>query len=57
MGKSEMIQMLGRAGRPGFDTHGIAVIMTSNQDREFYSNMSLSADIVESTLQAILIEG
>lgn len=49
--------MLGRAGRPGFDDHGVAVIMTSVQEREYYSNMSLSADLVESTLMATLVEG
>ena len=89
--------MLGRAGRPGFDSHGVAVMyapicfvhtvpgqgskgnivlnersvclsvsvyeprwvcsMTSAQDREFYSDVSLSADVVESTLLEILPEG
>ncbi len=29
MCKSEVIQMMGRAGRPGYDLHGVAVIMTS----------------------------
>lgn len=49
--------MLGRAGRPGFDDHGVAVIMTSAQDKDYYSSISLSADIVESTLPEILPEG
>ena len=31
--------------------------MTSAQDREFYSDVSLSADVVESTLLEILPEG
>lgn len=57
MGRSDVIQMLGRAGRPGFDSHGIAVIMTSNEDRQYYSNLSLSADLVESKLTSILPEG
>jgi len=49
--------MIGRAGRPGFDTHGVAVIMTSLQEREYYSDISLSADVVESTLLGVLVEG
>jgi ATP-dependent DNA helicase HFM1/MER3 len=57
MGRSDVIQMLGRAGRPGFDQHGVAVIMTSNEDRQYYSNLSLSADLVESKLISILPEG
>lgn len=55
--KSDVIQMLGRAGRPGMDTSGVAVIMTSNQDKEYYEGISLSADVVESTLKLNLIEG
>ncbi len=57
LGRSDVIQMLGRAGRPGFDSHGIAVIMTSNEDRAYYSNRSLSADVVDSKLTTILPEG
>lgn len=29
--RSSCLQMMGRAGRPQFDTHGIAVIMTQAQ--------------------------
>ena len=35
----------------------IELSMTSAQDREFYSDVSLSADVVESTLLEILPEG
>ena len=52
--KGEIIQMCGRAGRPGFDDKGRAVIMTDDKDR--YSNISLSAELVESTLPEILTE-
>jgi hypothetical protein len=33
------------------------VIMTSHQDKDFYSDVSLSADIIESKLQNNLVEG
>lgn len=56
MARSEVIQMVGRAGRPGFDTEGVAVIMTSTEDKELYEGVSLTADVVESTLPARLIE-
>ena len=49
--------VLGRAGRPGFDTSGVAVIMTSQEDRQLYSDLSLHADTVESSLQGGLVEG
>lgn len=55
--KSEIIQMLGRAGRLGFDRAGKAVIMTSKEDEQFYSASTLEADKVESQLQSMLIEG
>lgn len=54
MSKSMILQMTGRAGRPGFDTFGTAVIMTSNEDKEYFSNIDL--DVVESTLPSILTE-
>jgi len=31
---SQMVQMMGRAGRPGLDTTGVAVIMTDNESRK-----------------------
>lgn len=55
--RSDVIQMIGRAGRPDFDSTGIAVIMTSDQDKFYYQNLSTSADVVESTMQHILVEG
>jgi replicative superfamily II helicase len=47
--------MTGRAGRPGFDTSGVAVIMTSVEDKEYYEKRDM--DIVESVLPGQLVEG
>jgi ATP-dependent DNA helicase HFM1/MER3 len=46
---------LGRAGRPGFDDHGVGVVMTKKSERSYYDN--LDQEVVESTLPALLIEG
>lgn len=55
--KADIIQMLGRAGRQGMDNQGVAVIMTSREDQDFYADVSLSAEVVESKLQNNLVEG
>ncbi len=55
MSKSTVLQMIGRAGRPGFDITGTAVIMTSIEDQESYTSLTL--DVVESSLPGILVEG
>ena len=49
--------MLGRAGRQGLDDTGVAVIMTSREDQDYYADVSLNAEIVESKLQTHLVEG
>lgn len=55
--RADVIQMLGRAGRPGMDDAGVAVIMTSREDQGFYEGVSLNAEVVESKLQSNLVEG
>lgn len=55
MPKSMILQMVGRAGRPGFDTDGVAVIMTSSEDKAAYTDLAL--EVVESSLPGMLVEG
>ncbi|TAQ86857.1 hypothetical protein B7494_g4813 [Chlorociboria aeruginascens] len=52
----EVIQMLGRAGRPQFDDSAVAIIMTRNDKVEKYKKMIAGQDILESTLHLNLIE-
>lgn len=52
----EIMQMLGRAGRPQFDSTGIAVIMTRKSKVEHYERMVTGNEILESTLHLNLIE-
>jgi ATP-dependent DNA helicase HFM1/MER3 len=52
----EIMQMLGRAGRPQFDQSGVAVIMTKKERVRHYENMLSGEEIVESTLHLNLIE-
>lgn len=35
----QVLQMVGRAGRPQFDTHGVAVIMTSRDSTHRYQRL------------------
>eukprot|EP01041_Mallomonas_annulata_P014273 gene14273-30372_t len=56
MPKSTVLQMVGRAGRPGFDSFGVAVVMTSQEDKLHFQDVSVSAEVVESALQGALVE-
>lgn len=44
----EIMQMLGRAGRPQFDDTGVAVIMTKRENKVRYEKMVSGAETLES---------
>ncbi|PQE33552.1 hypothetical protein CJF32_00003432 [Rutstroemia sp. NJR-2017a WRK4] len=52
----EVMQMLGRAGRPQFDDSAIAIIMTRMEKADRYKKMISGQDVLESTLHLNLIE-
>ena len=52
----EVMQMLGRAGRPQFDDSANALILTSSDQKERYDRMVSGEEILESTLHLNLIE-
>ncbi|XP_059678055.1 probable ATP-dependent DNA helicase HFM1 [Gavia stellata] len=54
--ETDILQMIGRAGRPQFDTTATAVIMTRWSTREKYVKMLNGADIIESSLHRHLVE-
>ncbi|KAG9290860.1 hypothetical protein G9A89_011010 [Geosiphon pyriformis] len=52
----EIMQMLGRAGRPQFDDSGVAVIMTSHNMKSKYENLVSGTEVLESSLHENLTE-
>ncbi|XP_074120756.1 putative ATP-dependent DNA helicase HFM1 [Sminthopsis crassicaudata] len=54
--ETDILQMIGRAGRPQFDTTATAVIMTRLSTREKYMQMLTGTDTIESSLHRHLIE-
>ena len=52
----EIIQMLGRAGRPQFDTSAVAIIITKQDKVSTYEKLVGGSSLLESTLHANLIE-
>ncbi|XP_078012699.1 putative ATP-dependent DNA helicase HFM1 [Phascolarctos cinereus] len=54
--ETDILQMIGRAGRPQFDTTATAVIMTRLSTREKYVQMLTGTDTIESSLHKHLIE-
>ena len=49
-------QMMGRAGRPGFDTTGVAIVMTDNGSAESFKHRITRSEVIESQLAAKLSE-
>ena len=45
------MQMMGRAGRPQYDKHGVAVIMVHEPKKQFYKRFLYEPFPVESSLQ------
>ncbi len=54
MDLTDVLQMLGRAGRPQFDTTGIARIFTQDSKKDFYKHFLHTGFPVESTLHKVL---
>ncbi|NXC70460.1 HFM1 helicase, partial [Anhinga anhinga] len=54
--ETDILQMIGRAGRPQFDTTATAVIMTRWSTREKYIQLLNGADVIESSLHRHLVE-
>uniref|UniRef100_A0A3P8T828 Probable ATP-dependent DNA helicase HFM1 n=1 Tax=Amphiprion percula TaxID=161767 RepID=A0A3P8T828_AMPPE len=54
--EADLLQMIGRAGRPQFDTSATAVIMTKIQTRDKYMQLMNGAEIIESSLHSHLVE-
>ncbi|KAH9993007.1 hypothetical protein F4779DRAFT_637386 [Xylariaceae sp. FL0662B] len=52
----EVIQMLGRAGRPQFDDKAVAIIMTKSGNVNRYNKMISGQETLESTLHRNLVE-
>jgi ATP-dependent DNA helicase HFM1/MER3 len=52
----EMMQMLGRAGRPQFDDSAVAVIMTRQTKARRYETLVTGQDVLESKLHLNLID-
>ncbi|KAI3333453.1 hypothetical protein F4824DRAFT_242883 [Ustulina deusta] len=52
----EVMQMLGRAGRPQFDSRAVAIIMTRLANVERYKKLVSGEELLESTLHRNLLE-
>ncbi|RVE61086.1 hypothetical protein OJAV_G00167210 [Oryzias javanicus] len=54
--EADILQMIGRAGRPQFDTSATAVIMTKVQTRDKYMKLMNGMEVIESSLHGHLVE-
>eukprot|EP00923_Selenidium_pygospionis_P011804 GHVN01020210.1.p1 GENE.GHVN01020210.1~~GHVN01020210.1.p1 ORF type:complete len:343 (-),score=35.34 GHVN01020210.1:2536-3564(-) len=52
----EMLQMIGRAGRPRYDSEGVAVILTDKQEEEKWRQITTGNVQIESQLEPTLVE-
>ena len=53
---TDVLQMIGRAGRPGFDTEGRAVVLVESSKKNFYKKFLYTPFPVESCLRERLCE-
>eukprot|EP00210_Caulerpa_lentillifera_P006131 g5858.t1 len=54
--KGAALQMIGRAGRPQFDTEGVAVIMTQKRNVQRYEHLAMGCEDLESQLNHCFAE-
>ncbi|CCF57836.1 hypothetical protein KAFR_0D01890 [Kazachstania africana CBS 2517] len=54
MDLTDILQMMGRAGRPAFDTSGTAIVYTKNSKKMFYKHFLNVGFPVESSLHKVL---
>ncbi|KAG7193183.1 uncharacterized protein KQ657_000940 [Scheffersomyces spartinae] len=54
MDLTDILQMMGRAGRPAFDTSGIAIVYTKESKKAFYKHFLNIGFPVESSLHKVL---
>ena len=53
---TDLLQMIGRAGRPGHDDHGVACVMVSEEKKNFYKKFLYEPFPVESSLAGQLTD-
>ena len=53
---TDVLQMMGRAGRPQFDTHGVACVMVAEGKKNFYKHFLYKPFPVESCLKGRICE-
>uniref|UniRef100_A0A1B6DYT0 U5 small nuclear ribonucleoprotein 200 kDa helicase n=2 Tax=Clastoptera arizonana TaxID=38151 RepID=A0A1B6DYT0_9HEMI len=53
---TDVLQMMGRAGRPQFDTHGTAVVLVHDMKKGFYKRFLYEPFPVESSLLPVLAD-
>lgn len=51
---TDVLQMMGRAGRPQYDAHGVAVIMVAEPKKSFYKKFLYEPFPVESSLPGVV---